>query len=198
MKPVLLINPNSSTATTDAMVRIARRYLPQVIGWTNAQAPKMITEPEALARAGEHIANAELPEAAGVIVAAFGDPGRDALAQRLAVPVVGIGAAARDAARGTFAVATTTPDLEEPIDTLMSVKSGYLGCFFTEGDPLHLAGDANALDAVLRRAVERAAQAGAESVIIGGGPLAEAAARIADACPVPLIQPLPAACARLA
>ena len=47
MKPVLLINPNSSVATTGAMVRIARGHLPDVIGWMNAQAPGMITTPEA-------------------------------------------------------------------------------------------------------------------------------------------------------
>ena len=195
MAPVLLINPNSSETTTGTMLGIARRYLPDVIGWTNAQAPAMITDPLALTAADVQVGNARLPEASAVIVAAFGDPGCAALARRLNVPVVGIGAAARDAARGVrFAVATTTPELEVPIDRLMSVAPGYLGCFFTEGDPQVLAGEAAALDAALIQAATRAAQAGVQRVIIGGGPLAEAAARISDACPVPLIQPLREAC----
>ena len=54
----------------------------------------MITEPKALAVAADQVAGADLPEARGVIVAAFGDPGALALSQRLTCPVIGIGAAA--------------------------------------------------------------------------------------------------------
>ena len=127
-----------------------------------------------------------MPEASAVIVAA-----------RLNVPVVGNGAAARDAACGAFAVLPTTPDLKGPIDGLMSDALGYLGCFFTKGEPLVRAGDPAALDKALIEAVIRAEAAGAQCVIIGGGPLAEAATGNAEACPVPLIEPLPEACRRL-
>ncbi|MEL7088992.1 MAG: aspartate/glutamate racemase family protein, partial [Planctomycetota bacterium] len=136
--------------------------------------------------------------ASAVIVAAFGDPGASALSHRLRVPVVGIGTAAAQAAVALgrpFAVATTTPELERPINLLLHQAGGaYLGCFFAVGDPLALLSDQAAFDAGLIGAVRAAAGAGAEQVIIGGGPLADAAERIAEAVPVPLIQPIPEAC----
>lgn len=202
MKPVLLLNPNGSRATTDAMVRIARRHLDTVEGWTNPEGPSIITHPEALARAADQVAGAALPAARGVIVAAFGDPGADGLARRLTVPVVGIGAAAARAASvgGRFAVATTTPALRDPVDMLMrrhGAGGEYLGCFLTAGDIGKIMADPEVLDRALITAVEAAHRAGAAHVIIGGGPLAEAADRIAPHVPVLLIQPLPEACRAL-
>lgn len=199
MKPVLLINPNGSRDATEAMLAIARRHLDHVVPWTNPEGPQMITGPAALALAAGQVAEADLPEAAGVIVAAFGDPGAEALAQRLPCPVVGIGAAAAMAASkdgAAFAVATTTPDLRGPIDALMRKKGGetYLGSFMTEGNPLALLADTMALDKGLTDACLRAQAAGAAHVIIGGGPLAQAAERIAPKVPVTLVQPLPEAC----
>lgn len=198
MKPVLLINPNSSEQTTSAMLRIVMQHLPDVQVWTNADAPNMITDPAALARAAASIADADLPAASAVIVAAFGDPGADALAHRLECPVIGIGAAAARAAGqdgAPFAVVTTTPKLAPAIDTLMrSHGDGYLGCFLTRGDPEALTADPVALDAALVQSCALAVRAGAQQIIIGGGPLAEAAIRIAPHVAVPLIQPLVAAC----
>lgn len=202
MKPVLLINPNSSEQTTAAMLRIVGKYLRDVQGWTNVHAPAMITDPQALSAAAGQIASAGLPPARAVIVAAFGDPGADALAQRLDVPVVGIGAAAaRAAGQGgaAFAVVTTTPKLAPAIDALMQAHgSGYLGCFLTPGDPEALMADPAALDSALIKACLAATEAQAQRVIIGGGPLAEAAIRIASEVPVPLVQPLVAACQEVA
>ncbi len=199
---VLVVNPNGSEAVTRAMVRAAAEILPQVEGATMEGLPAMLTTPEALAASAERVAQIT-PDAAvqGVIVAAFGDPGRAALAGRLAVPVVGIGQSAALEARATaepFAVATTTPALRDAIDTLMAEGGpGYLGSFITEGDPEALLGDVAALDAALLRAVEQAATAGARSVIIGGGPLGDAADRLGALAPVPLIHPLRAAARRM-
>lgn len=204
MKSVLVVNPNSSERTTAAMVAIARRYLPAVQGWTNPAAPVMITDPAALAAAGDQVAGAVLPRAQGIVVAAFGDPGARQLAQRFDGPVVGIGAAAAQAgAKGgaSFAVATTTPALGASIDALMlsNADAGrYLGSFMTKGDPRALLADPAALDEALLEACASAQRAGAERVIIGGGPLAEAAIRLAAQVSVPLIQPLPEACKAIA
>ena len=202
METVLLINPNSSERTTDDMLAIVRRYLPDVRGWTNVHAPSMITDPEALLAAGEQISTATLPPACAVIIAAFGDPGAIALAKTLDVPVIGIGAAAaRAAGQGgaAFAVVTTTPKLAPAIDTLMQAHGAdYLGCFLTDGDPEDLMADLAALDAALIHACNIAANAGAQRIIIGGGPLASAAIRIAEQVPVPLVQPLVAACQEVA
>lgn len=209
MGPVLLINPNGSEATTAAMVAIAEETLGSVQGWTNRGAPRMLTTPDALEASGLDVAGLDIAGLAvegafaGVIVAAFGDPGLAALAGRVRCPVVGIGgASARAAAEGgaRFAVATTTPLLGPSIDALMAREGGagrYIGAFMTEGDPQDLVQDIGALDAALIGACREAAEAGAERIIIGGGPLAAAAQRIAAHVPVPLIQPLPEACRAL-
>ncbi|WP_425101858.1 aspartate/glutamate racemase family protein [Tropicibacter sp. S64] len=203
MPGVILMNPNSNAATTDAMVAIASQILPDVTGWTAPGGPGMITGPDALDAAARLIGQAELPPADGVIVSAFGDPGRAELARRLVCPVVGIGeAAAQEAAAfGAFAVATTTPGLQSRIDALMTERAGaarYVGCVLTAGDPLDLMRDAAALDAALMDATLRAAQAGAQAVIVGGGPLGEAADRLSPHAPVPLIAPIRAAARMMA
>ncbi len=199
MKPVLVINPNGSEKTTDAMVAITRRHLPFVQGWTNADAPEMITTPAALTSAADQVCCAVLPETRAVIVAAFGDPGAQRLAAHLPCPVIGIGAAAaRSAAKDgmQFAVATTTAELGTSIDALMQVHGvagKYLGSFMTGGTPEALLADPAALDAALLQACLNARDAGAERIIIGGGPLAEAAIRLESQIDVPLVQPLVAA-----
>ena len=204
MKSILVVNPNSSEKTTAAMVAIACKFLPDVQGWTNAKAPPMITDAVSLAAAAAQIAPAQLPAARGVIVAAFGDPGVASLGKRLVCPVVGIAqAAAQAAARdgAAFAVATTTPALGASIDVLMQAHGSmgrYLGSFMTRGDPQALLADQNALDSALMAACSDAEAAGAERIIIGGGPLAEVAIRLAPQVAVPLVQPLPAACLQIA
>lgn len=200
MQPILLINPNGSKATTDAMCALARQHFANVHGWTNPNGPPMITNVAALDKAARDIAGADLPAASGLLVAAFGDPGAAALAQKYALPITGIGASAARAAARTgkpFAVATTTPDLEKPIDSLMQSEAGgaaYLGCFFTKGNPEALLSDQGRFDAALIEAAKTAERAGAVSVIIGGGPLAEAAKRIAPHVGARLIHPLDEAC----
>ncbi len=198
MKPVLIINPNGSQQTTQDMVGITSQYLPKVIGWTNNNGPKMIVDQEQLNAAADQITEAVFPEASALIVAAFGDPGAKSLARRMDVPVIGIGAAAaREASSGkaSFAVVTTTPRLAPSINKLMQAEGGetYLGCYTTKDDPLFLASNSNALDHALMTSCEIARKAGAERVIIGGGPLAEAAVRISSHVKVSLIQPLVAA-----
>jgi Asp/Glu/hydantoin racemase len=198
----LLMNPNGNATTTEAMLRIARRTLPELTGWTAPGGPPLITDMGLLAAAGAAVAAATIaPDCPGVIVSAFGDPGAEALRARLAVPVVGIGQTAAEVASvegRSFAVATHTPGLTAGIDLLMRRYGGaaYRGCWLAEGDPAGF-DDPAVLDAAMLDAVERAWGAGAEAVIIGGGPLGEVALRIAPDAPCPLIQPIPEAAARL-
>ncbi|WP_378942406.1 aspartate/glutamate racemase family protein [Paracoccus sp. R86501] len=195
---ILLANPNANAATTARMCTIAAPFLPDLRGWTAPHGPDVIQTPGQLTTAGDQIAALEPPAGCrGVIVAAFGDPGADRLAARLDCPVIGIGAAAAQAARGrAFGVATTTPHLRGDIDVLMRSHAGgapYLGCFLTQGPALAVMSDPQRLDEALLDAVRDAASAGAQVVVIGGGPLAQAAERIAARSPVPLIQPIPEA-----
>ncbi len=96
-------------------------------------------------------------------------------------------------------MATTTPLLKSKIDALpdaLGLRSRYTGARFAEGDPHDLMRDPARLRAALAGAVEACiAQDGAEAVIIGGGPLGEAARALQPMFAVPVIAPIPSAVA---
>ncbi len=204
---IALVNPNTNAGTTATMVAIAREAAGEGVtieGRTAGFGVPLITDTVALAVAAEAV----LALAAGlagfdrVIVAAFGDPGVTALRQRLAVPVIGIAEAAMaDAAAGgrAFAVVTTTPDLVGAIAARAAQlgHARFCGTWLTPGDPLAAMADpARLADALGEAARTAIAEGGAEAIIIGGGPLALAARRLAGTLPVPLIEPVPAAVRR--
>ena len=195
---VILLNPNTSVETTDRMCRLAARVMPErPVGWSAPTGPDVIVTAAALDRAAQLVAAAQVPPTArAAIVAAFGDPGLIALQNRLSIPVIGIGAASARAASATgmdFAVVTTTPDLAPQIDALMRTAgdpSRYVGSYFTLGDPVAVMAETGTLDAALLAAIDVACDAGARCVIIGGGPLGEAAERLRDRSPLPLFNPV--------
>lgn len=197
-----LVNPNTSVRTTEAMLAIARRAAPGGVDFTGLTAPfgaPLITTASGLAEAGRAVASlAPEIDGDGVIVAAFGDPGLDELRRRLTVPVTGIGEAAFLAAAGRRAVVvTTTPGLVAAIQG-MARCYGYddLPVVLTPGQPARLMAEPRMLLAALLDACRDAVgQHGAEALIIGGGPLAEAARALRHLVPVPLIEPVPAAVA---
>lgn len=207
---ILLINPNSNEATTAMMIAIARSVVADgfdIAGATATRAPSMIVTPDALDAAAaevEEIALACGGACDGIIVAAFGDPGLVGIKARLTLPAVGIGEsamleAAEDGRR--FGVATTTPLLGAKIDALagaLGLRSLYTGTRFAAGDPQELIYDPVRLRAALAAAAEACiAQDGAEAVIIGGGPLGEAARDLQAMFTVPVIAPIPSAVARI-
>ncbi|HTC07709.1 MAG TPA: aspartate/glutamate racemase family protein [Acetobacteraceae bacterium] len=210
LRRILLINPNSSRATTDMMVAIARATLPAgfaVDGVTAQRSPPMIVTRAALEAAGPEVVAiglAQVSRYAGVIVSAFGDPGLAELRTRVAVPAVGICEASMlAAAQGgrRFGVATVTPDLALSIAeraAALGLAELYTGIRCTPDDPVALAGDASrlqdGLEAVVRACIDRD---GAEAVIIGGGPLGEAAAHLRPMFATPIIAPIPCAVERL-
>jgi Asp/Glu/hydantoin racemase len=207
---ILLINPNSNEATTAMMVAIARSAAADgfdIVGATATRAPTMIVSAEALEAAApevEQIALAHQDSCDGVIVSAFGDPGLAGIKAAMNLPAVGIGESAmREAAANgrRFGVATTTPLLEARIDALpdaLGLRSRYTGVRFAQGDPQDLMGEPARLRAALAGAVEACiAQDGAEAVIIGGGPLGEAACELQPMFTVPIIAPIPSAVARI-
>lgn len=206
MRRVLLINPNTARATTRMMVRIARAVAPPgvaVLGVTAQRGPRMILDVAALVAAAREVTAlgaARSPGAAGVIVAAYGDPGLAALRRALPMPVTGIAEAAMlEAARSgrRFGIATVTPELVGPISEHareLGLAGSFTGIRLTESDPVRLLADPKRLDAemllAIRRCVERD---GAQVVAIGGGPLGLVAARLARRVAVPLVAPVPAA-----
>jgi Asp/Glu/hydantoin racemase len=207
---ILLINPNSNAATTAMMVAIATSAAAgafDIIGATATRAPSMIVSADALEAAAfeaEEIALGHKKSCNGIIVSAFGDPGLAAIRAAMTLPAVGIGESSMlEAAEGgrRFGVATTTPLLKVKIDALadaLGLRSRYTGSRFAEGDPQELMRDPALLRAALACVVEACiAQDGAEAVIIGGGPLGEAARDLQPMFAVPVIAPIPAAVVRI-
>jgi allantoin racemase len=199
---VILVNPNTSQATTDAMVALARAETTHAVrGLTARSGAALITDPPTLEKAALAVA-ALAPDLAGaraVIVAAFGDPGLAALRGLLTCPVTGIaeaGMAEAAAISARFAVVTTTPLLAPAIAAKAAADghAGFAGTWVTPGDPAALMADPARLVDALHEACRRAVQqGGAGAIVIGGGPLAMAARALAGRLPVPLVEPVPAA-----
>lgn len=206
MIKIQIVNPNTSTATTDLMLEMARAAAPRglsITGVTARQGAPLIVDGRGLDLSIAAVAALE-PEliSAGVIVAAFGDPGADLLRNRLKIPVVGIGEASIRAAHAggrRFSIVTTTPLLEPA----MRARVEKLGCAtglasirISTDDPVRLTADPVALEQRLQALVDLCvAEDGADAVIIGGGPLARAARVIAQRTPAAIIEPVPAAVA---
>jgi allantoin racemase len=210
LKQILLINPNSSRSTTAMMVEIAQACVPSditVMGTTASGNPPMIVTAKELLAAADEVVEMGVRAAAGmsgIIVSAFGDPGLTRLRQEIPIPAVGICEAAMIAAadgQRRFGVATTTPDLAASIAENareLGLAHLFTGTRVTAGDPVVLTNDAARLGIALTRAVEECFELDqAEAVIIGGGPLAQAATDLARLFRRPIIAPIPAAARRL-
>lgn len=206
MRTVLLINPNTSSRSTETMLLAARSALPPgfaVRGATAALGPAMILDEEALAAAADEVVRIGRAGSAGciaVVVSAFGDPGVDRLRALLTVPVVGIcEAALREAAAASrrFGIATTTPRLVGRMEAAvraLGLGAAFSGVRVSGGDPLaHAADPAGQDDALARAVADCVAADGAERVVIGGGPLSASASRLRDRFGPLIVEPVPAA-----
>lgn len=213
MPRILLLNPNTNTATTHMMVQLVQTHCPPawcVHGVTASHGVPLITNAVELAQAAVQvqacwqqacsIAASSSQPWDGVILACFADPAIDWLRQNSGVPTIGIGEAAMRAAsqhQQRFGIATTTPAL----DTAMREQAErwglshlYTGARYTAGIPQQLVTQPGALEQQLLAAIsECVALDGAQSVVIGGGPLGQAASALAHQTSTPLIAPLHAA-----
>ena len=205
MPHVVLINPNTNRATTERMVEIAREAAGgrfTIGGRTATHGVGLITNEKELAAATLVVRAlaAKLPaNCDGIILSAFGDPGLAELRRRTRIPIAGIGEAgllaAADGGR-RFAIATTTPGLRSSIETMIAdlgLSDRYVGTEITEGSPAELTADHQRLETALAAAITRAIDGGAQAVVIGGGPLAVVARRLAGRFPVPIIESIPEA-----
>lgn len=207
---ILLINPNSSQATSDMMQAIARRSASDrldVETVTASLSPGMIVNAEQLTASAAQVVEigaAHGSDCAGIIVSAFGDPGLAELKGRVGIPVVGICEASMiEASRGgrRFGVATSTPDLAEAIEQNardLGLARLYTGIRCTQGDPVALAADPELLIQALAASVRDCIELdGAEAVIIGGGPLGQAAEQLRPMFDTPVLGPIPCAVERI-
>ncbi len=208
---LLIVNPNTSDGVTARIDRAAQAVARPGEHFTTVSAafgpPLIVTEADGIA-ATEGVLAAVARHADpvdGVILASFGDTGATELrTARPDLAVMGIAEAAfAETARigGPFAIVTFAPEVAGPLrekaaalghgDRLMQVAS--------PPDPLaHDPADvAEALQDPLRQLCLACATAGAGSIVLGGGPLAGLAGRIAPFCPVPVIDGTQAAIAQL-
>lgn len=205
MRRITLINPNTNTDTTRLMADIAQAAAPSgvsVTGATVAEGPPLIVDEAGLeTAAGAVMALLDTinDDADGYIISAFGDPGLAAARQSLKVPVAGIAEAGMtEAAAGgrRFGVATTLPGLEAAIRKraeAYGVGAQFVSTCLTDGDASYNMADPARLADALEGAIHHCIDDGAEAVVIGGGPLAQAAKALAPRIPIPLIEPVPAA-----
>ena len=202
---LLLLNPNTNATTTKEMVAIAQTGAPggvEVEGATADDGVPLIVDEPALAEAATGVLRTvrQLPAAYdGVIVAAFGDPGVEHARLLCACPVTGIAEASiAEAARygRRFAIVTTTPLLVASIEARvhsLGFGATFCGVYLTVGETSAVMADPLLLEQALLAGCVRAIGNGAEAIVIGGGPLAVAARAISARCPVPLVEPIPAA-----
>ena len=202
---ILLLNPNSTRASTDLMGDFAQAALGP--DWTvrlktNEDAPPIITDLAGAERATASLLKLfrqGLDPCEGVILSAFLDPGLADLRAMLDVPVVGIAEAAMQAAgrHGRFAILSTTPDLNEHLRALAVVYGEgdrLVDILRIKGDPYTVMGDPDLLLATLREMLTEATETlDVDAVIVGGGPLAQAARALGEEARLPIIEPVPAA-----
>ncbi|MBB4010257.1 aspartate/glutamate racemase family protein [Allorhizobium taibaishanense] len=206
MTHIIVINPNTSDATTAMMTGIVRRLLPAGItadGMTAASGVPMILNGLQLAASVASVKDmglAAAPRTNGIIIGAFGDPGLEDLRQLLDIPVCGLFESSvlqAVEAGQRFGIATVTPDLVASFSqkaAALKASSFFTGTRLTQGDPLSLARDPIQLKAALSIAAKQCVdQDGAEVVIIGGGPLGEAASELRRELSIPIIAPITSA-----
>ena len=96
-----------------------------------------------------------------------------------------------------FAVVTTTPDLAGAIEASARAYGhgeAMRGVALTEGDVHAVMADHERLAEALAEACARAIETlSAKALVIGGGPLGQAAQALSDRFPIPIIAPIPAA-----
>lgn len=210
MTHITLINPNTSKHTTAMMTGIARGLLPPGVtidGVTAERGVPMIIDDRQLAASVAGVVEMGLAAASrsdGIIISAFGDPGIDQLRPLVDIPVVGICEAGMlEASKGgrRFGIATVTPDLVASFSSKaigLGLGHLYTGTRLTPDDPLELASNAIALEDALAITVQQSFELdGAEAVIIGGGPLGQAAVGLAPRFKIPVIAPISTAVEQL-
>jgi len=164
---IVLINPNSTKAMTQAMVETASKVDVKLIGWTSLEGPAAIQGPEDGAACIPPlltlVRKASDAGAKTIIIGCFDDTGLDAARNIASCPVIGIGQAAYHMAvlsARRFSVVTTlavsVPILEDNIHAygftskLSRVRACGVPVLDLETDP---AGTAPAVIGEIKRAV---------------------------------------------
>lgn len=163
---------------------------PAVQGWVDAY--------RSAAAMADRIASFEGPMDA-LILAAYGDLGREALAELVSVPVIDVTeAAAKEARKVTtrYGVVTTNAEMTPLIEQSLRLSGDWDDCvgIFPMGSGIGTlrADDEGLLDS-FRTASAKAVAQGAEAICLGAAALSDRWPKLAATLDVPLIEPIAAA-----
>lgn len=188
---LLVLNPNSTRAMTDAVAASAAALVPdgvRVAGWTAAHGPAVIADRPSYDAAASAMPAllAQAPPADAILLACFGDPGLAFLRSRAGVPVVGLAEAAIVHAlrlRQPFAIITAgagwVPLLEERVQAYGALE-WLTGVFALGGDGAALRADPERFRGEVLELAWQARQRGARRIILGGAAFEGARFDVAD------------------
>lgn len=197
MRRLLVINPNTSTGvsnTIDTLVRAETAGLADIrtvtadfgFSYISTRAAVSIAAHAVLDAAARAIAEGAAPDA--ILLACFGDPGREALVEMTGLPVVGFAEAGLLAAvdlPGTSLVATNGTVWCEMLSELV-LKLGIGDRIAGIRSIEDVADDLTAVAAFLANEAEAL---GAERIVLGGAGLIPSLPEVAGLSPVPVLDP---------
>jgi allantoin racemase len=207
MKKLLLVNPNTSSATTSGMLKVAMEEAAgriEIDAATVERGPAKVVDIAGLETAADAVSellgSMALSSYAGIIIGGFGDPGLEQVRGRTRIPVTGIAeaAAAEAAASGRrFSVIMTTPGLVPAIETRFAAygcRALLASIRVLHRDAAGVAQEPAAIEAAVHAECEAAIREDrVQAVLIGGGPLAPVARALRSRLAVPIVEPIPAA-----
>jgi Asp/Glu/hydantoin racemase len=182
MTRILVINPNTSATVSDVIRRGLAAMAMDGTQITVINAPfgaEAIETPAEACIAGHAVLAALAERREGydaVVIGAFGDPGLDAVASVMTVPVVGTGTAAiLEASRDgqAFAIVTMGAGLKSAIEAQVArcgVLTQLTSIQFIEASVLDVAGNQQRFVEAIRGHVRGSANAAAKAVVLGGAP----------------------------
>ncbi|WP_299604353.1 aspartate/glutamate racemase family protein [uncultured Tateyamaria sp.] len=203
---IVIINPNSTTSMTEAMVSVAQSAAPDLTfeGWTSEKGSPSIQGPEDGEAAAPHLLDlvdrASAQGAEGIIIGCFDDTALKEASQRVSCPVIGIGQASYHyaAMRGwRFSVVTTlavsVPVLEANIrnqglgHAVAKVRASNVPVLELEADPMCSA------RTIGEEALRAEQDDDISAVILGCAGMVQVVAVVRDALKIETIDPV--ACA---
>jgi Asp/Glu/hydantoin racemase len=181
---IVVLNPNTSTAMTTAVVDRMRARLPagiDIVGRTAHHGPPVIASRETFAegaRSGLALAAECIAQADALVLACFGDPGLAEIQATCTLPVIGLaGASIRraESSHRPWAIVTAGCAWCEMLRELvhaLGASRNFVDVYAIEGTGLDAMRDPALGRARVRNAACKARAAGAESIILGGAALA--------------------------
>lgn len=197
---LLLANPNTTQAVTDMVARRAQACAGpdiQIRAVTSRFGAAVIGTRAELAVA-EHAAldllAREARDCDAAIIAASTDSGLRAARSLLPIPVLGLTESALHVACltasrfGAITLSRASAATLRDLIALYGLESRCAALHFADATPQHLLADPAPVLKLIAAEIDRAADAGAECVILVGAVMADAPARLQPSSPVPLVE----------